>query len=441
MDTPPSALDRINRWIRDSVSVKLLSMGLLTLLLLIPSALIRNLINERNDTRSEAVAEVQHKWGSRQQLTGPILIVPYQELHVTDDDTIVEQTHYAYFLPESLDVDGAISTDVLYRGIYEVIVYNSTLTISGNFARPNFTEWPIEEDRILWQDAVLAIGIAQPQGVTDTVTLHWQDDQFAFDAGVESQDVLVRGMSVRVPLHGEGPYSYRFDLGLNGSEALNFAPVGKETTVRLASAWTTPSFDGAFLPDNRIVSKDGFTANWHVLDLNRSYPQKWRNEIRGIHESAFGVTLLVPVDQYQKSLRAAKYAILVIVFTFLTFFLVEVHYDERAHPFQYLLIGFALCLFYTLLVALSEQISFDLAYLLSALATIGLIAAYVRSVFQARHLSLVTGGVLGVLYGFVFFVLQLEDYALLAGSIGLLVALALTMFLTRSVNWFATGSG
>jgi inner membrane protein len=245
---------------------------------------------------------------------------------------------------------------------------------------------------------------------------------------------------VRVPVTAQAPetgvYTFAFDLDLNGSQALRFVPLGRETNVQLASTWATPSFDGAFLPDERTVTDDGFSSDWRVLHLNRNYPQQWRGTSVALNESAFGVTLLVPVDQYQKSMRAAKYAILVIALTFLVFFFAEIRNRERVHPFQYILVGLALCLFYTLLLAASEQVAFNLAYVVAGLATIGLVTAYTRSIFASRTLSLLTGGVLLVLYGFVFVILQLQDFALLVGSIGLFVALALTMYLSRNIDWY-----
>ena len=442
METP-SFFERMNRWIRNSVTIKLMSMGILMLLLLIPAFMIQSLIRERDYTRDAAISEVSDKWGYAQTVAGPVLIIPYKVFAVTEDDRVVETTQHAYFLPEALDVDGTITPQTRYRGIYEVVVYTTGLTYSGHFSIPDFSDWDVAPEHILWDDASVAVGVSDMRGINETVALRWQDVPLDFNPGVETRDVIETGISVRVPVGPQpspsGRYAFSFDLNLNGSRALQFVPLGKETTVHLVSEWATPSFNGAFLPDERTVGAEGFTAEWRVLHLNRNYPQQWRGGAVNIGESAFGLDLLLPVDQYQKSMRAAKYAILVIALTFLTFFLAEVRNRKRAHPFQYILIGLALCLFYTLLLSLSEHVSFNAAYILAGVATVGTVTAYTVSIFKTRFLSLLTGVVLLVLYGFVFLILQLEDYALLVGSIGLFVALTLTMYLSRNVNWYTMG--
>ena len=444
MENASSYYERANRRIRNSVTLKLLSMGILMLLLLIPAAMIQELISEREFTRQAAISEVSSKWGHAQMLAGPVLIVPYKVFRTTDDDRVVETTEYAHFLPETLRVEGKVTPEARYRGIYEVVVYTTTLSYAGHFAPPDFSDWDIDPEHILWDDAALAVGISDLRGVNETIKLRWNNAPLNADPGVEARMVIDAGVSAKVPVTATPPssgrYEVAFEVNLNGSEGLHFVPLGKETRVHLASPWTTPSFDGAFLPDTRTVTEEGFTADWRVLHLNRNYPQQWRGGGVDLDESAFGVSLLLPVDQYRKSTRAAKYAILVIAFTFLTFFLTEVrNREKRAHSFQYILVGLALCLFYALLLSLSEHVPFNAAYALAGLATTGAVTAYTRSIFKTRMLSLVTGTVLLALYGFVFIILQLQDYALLVGSVGLFVALALTMYLTRNIDWYAPG--
>lgn len=455
-----SLFERLNSWIRNSVTIKLLSMGLLILLLLIPAFMIQSLIREREYRQQEAIREVSGTWSLAQTLAGPMLVIPYKVYRTTDNDQVIETTQHAYFLPDRLVVEGEVLPETRYRGIYEVVVYTSQFGVTGHFPTPDFSEWSIRPEDILWNEATVIVGLSDLRGINETVQLHWNADTLAFNPGIETQptrestspraydpmmdissgDVLASGISTRVPVTAQAPasgtYTFAFDLDLNGSQALRFIPLGRETDVHLASTWASPSFDGAFLPDERTVTGDGFQSDWRVLHLNRNYPQQWRGASVSLNESAFGVTLLVPVDQYQKSMRAAKYAILVIALTFLVFFFAEIRNRERVHPFQYILVGLALCLFYTLLLAASEQVPFNMAYVLAGLATIGLVTAYTRSIFASRTLSLLAGGVLLVLYGFVFVILQLQDYALLVGSIGLFIALALTMYLSRNIDWY-----
>jgi inner membrane protein len=214
-------------------------------------------------------------------------------------------------------------------------------------------------------------------------------------------------------------------------------PVGRETTVQVGGSWGNPSFVGAYLPEERSVEPNKFLASWKVLHLNRNYPQQWTGASVNLKESAFGIKLLMGLDEYQKTMRSAKYAIMFIVLTFLSFFMAEVLNKRIIHPIQYVLIGLALTIFYTLLLSISEQTNFNRAYLLSSAATIALIGLYTRSVLNSILAAAIITGILAVLYGFLFIVLQLQDYALLLGSIGLFLILALVMYITRNINWFA----
>jgi inner membrane protein len=213
--------------------------------------------------------------------------------------------------------------------------------------------------------------------------------------------------------------------------------VGKQTDIELNSDWPDPSFEGSFLPNIRNINEAGFSANWKVLNLNRSYPQQWIGNKYSIDESSFGVKLLLPVDHYQKSLRSVKYAIMFIALTFLIFFFTEILNKKRIHPIQYLLVGLGLSIFYTLLVSLSEQISFNLAYLIASLSIIFLITAYSYSMLKNIKLTAIVAFVLIVLYVFLFTVIQLQDYSLLLGSVGLFLALATVMYLSRKVDWYS----
>ena len=428
-------IDKAKHWMRHSLNFKLLSMAVVILLLIIPSVIISVLIEERSNTADEATEEVSQKWGYAQIVTGPMLVVPFKEARQNNAGEAVQRTRHAYFLPESLHFEGSIAPSVRYRGIYEVTVYTAGLSVAGTFAAPTFADWEVETEDILWNEATVILGIRDMRGINEVITLNWNGREAEFTGGIEANDVVALGVSARVDASAGGDFS--FDLSLNGSRSISVVPAGKETLVTLTSPWPSPKFDGAFLPDEREVSDEGFTATWHVLDLNRPYPQRWRDATHGVAESAFGVSLVLPVDHYRKALRASRYAFIVITLTLLTFFLIEVRQKKHAHPFQYILVGLMLCLFYTLLLSISEHVSFNAAYAIAGLSTITVIACYIQSVYHTRVLSALTAAVLVVLYLFIYLLLQLEDYALLSGSIGLFIALALTMYLTRNVQWYA----
>ena len=221
---------------------------------------------------------------------------------------------------------------------------------------------------------------------------------------------------------------------------MNFVPIGKTTEVNLKSKWQNPSFIGAFLPDKRTINANGFTASWKVLHLNRDFPQQWTGIAPiSMNQSVFGVNLITPNDSYQQSSRSVKYAILIIALTFMSFFFLEILNRKRVHPFNYILIGLALCIFYTLLISISEFLSFNISYFLATAMTIGLVFLYSKSIFQNSRLAGLVSLVMLILYGFIFIIIQLEDTALLIGSIGLFLILAITMYVSRKIDWQNVG--
>ena len=231
-------------------------------------------------------------------------------------------------------------------------------------------------------------------------------------------------------------FDFSADFALNGSEELSFTPVGKETIVKMESTWPDPSFSGGQLPDTSSVLESGFSAGWKSLSHKRKFPQAWTNNSSfDPGQASFGVGLFIPVTSYQKTLRSVKYAILCIVLTFAAFFLIETVNKKTVHPFQYALIGLALILFYTLLLSFSEYINFNAAYAIAGTATIVLIGWFVKGLLQSGRLSSLLSVILVIIYGYVFTILQLQDYALLLGSLGLFFALATVMHFSRRINW------
>lgn len=421
--------------LKHSLGIRLSIIGFLTLILLIPSVLIQNLISERENRRDSVADEISQKWGSEQAIVGPVISIPYKHYFNSEENT--EQTiKYAHFLPENLNIEGTVAPEVRYRGIYKAIVYNSKLSISGNFPSIDLNGFKIPIEDFLPGDAFVSVGITDMNGIKEFVTINWDGEEYLANPGIESNDVLASGISISPALETGQAYQFDFELDLNGSSGLLFSPVGKETNVQLSSDWANPSFTGNFLPVNREVSSSGFTSEWNVLHLNRNFPQQWLGPNQEVANSAFGVDLLLAVDEYQKTMRTAKYAIMFISLTFLTFFMIELLSRKVIHPIQYLLIGFALLIFYTLLLSISEYLVFKLAYLIASAAIITLITVYSYSVLSDKLKSGIIFGVLIILYGYLYILLQLQDYALLLGSLGLFVVLTLVMYLTRNINWF-----
>lgn len=429
--------------IRSSVTLKLVSIFILMLLLMIPISFIQELIRERESFRQETVTAVSSQWANEQLVYGPILTIPVQKKFLEDGKPVIRHSEI-HMLPASLLITGSISPEKLHRGIYDVVVYDSHLTLTGKFENIQQYLSGLDGHEVLWADAFLTINISDLRGIQEKVVVNWDGHEKDVDPGSPIPALVPSGFTVKDILQTGAGESHSFQLGmkLQGSRYLNFIPLGKETAVHLDSPWQDPSFSGAFLPDSRNVSEKGFKADWKVLELNRNFPQSWTGNsyIEALQASAFGVDLLLPVSGYQKSMRSAKYALLAISLTFLTFFLIEIFSSRKVHPFQYILIGLALCLFYTLLVAISEHLNFNLAYLISSIFIIGLIGLYARYILPKPKQVLGLVSILCFTYTFVFVTLQVQDYALLIGSIGLTLILAFTMYITRHVNWYELSS-
>lgn len=429
--------------LKHNIYFKIGAIVIIILLLLIPTAMIRSLIQEREITQNEAIKEVSSKWADEQTISGPFISIPYyryvKEIAAKDSsEKIIQIKDYIHILPSELKISGNINPEKRQRGIYEIVVYNSKLDIAGKFNKLDFAALDINPKNILFDKAEFVIGINDLRGIEEQVSLSWNKEKISFNPGVSSNDVVSSGINALLTLNANDSLSYDFSLSLNlkGSQLLYFTPVGKVTDINLTSPWANPSFNGAFLPDKRAVSEKGFTANWNVLHLNRNYPQIWTGNRHAISNSSFGIDLLLPVDNYQKSYRSIRYAILFITFTFLVFFFIEVLNKVFIHPVQYILVGVALIVFYTLLLSISEHLHYNLAFIVSALATLLLIAGYVRAILKSAKLALLISGILTVLYSFIFVIIQLQDYALLIGSIGVFMILALVMYFSRKIDWY-----
>ncbi|MFW6227779.1 MAG: cell envelope integrity protein CreD, partial [Bacteroidota bacterium] len=420
---------------RQSVTLKFTVIGILSLILLIPAGMIKNLILERERINQDVKQELTAIWGKDQTITGPYLTIPYIDYKETEDG-IKEITHYLHIMPEKLSISGNIEPEIRKRGIYQVILYDSNLKFSGTFPETESHIKDIDPTSVRWKDATINIGIPDMRGIQEKMAVHWNDSTFPMNPGIRTQHIAITGVSTGIPLIPQKEADFSFTLDLNGSENLSFVPLGKETDVALTSNWQNPSFNGSFLPRDHTITKDGFSAKWKVLHLNRAYPQTWVNNQYDVAESAFGLSLLTLVDHYQKSYRSAKYAIMFIALTFLTFFFIEVLNKKLIHPIQYLLVGLALIVFYSLLTSLSEHMAFLWAYLISAILNIGLISLFGSGIFKKRKLTLTLASILIVLYVFLYTILQLMDYALLMGNIGLFIALALVMFFSRKIDWY-----
>ena len=436
----PTFFERVNQRMKTSVTIKLLTISFLVLLLLIPLNMVHDLIRERQYRSQDAIREVSQLWGSRQTVSGPMITVPvkYVTVKKVDDKEVKEVTiHHIHILPRNLEFEGEADPEKLHRGIFDVVVYRGKLGISGNFSFEDSTGWDVPLDQVLWDKAYLNLGITDLRSIKSEMILSLNGEDLRFKPGIRNNKYLTSGIHVPIRIDPEkGTLDFKIQLDLNGSGDLKFVPMGEITRVAITSPWTSPKFVGDFLPDNREVTDQGFKADWTVLNLNRSIPQVLKHENVHFNQYEFGVEFLMPANQYQKSTRTAKYAILVIGLTFLVFFFIQVLQKVNMHPFQYILVGLALVVFYVLLLSISEFLPFNQSYIMAGAATILLVTIYMHGIIRNVKFTGIIFLFMLLIYGFIFTIIQLEDTALLIGSIGLFVTLAAVMLVSRKVDWY-----
>jgi inner membrane protein len=440
------SVDRVATSMRNSQTLRILSVGFLALLLQIPISMISGLVSERQQRRDAAVGEVSSRWGNAQSLTGPALVVPYQHRWVEasgGQQVVRTGTRHAIFLPEQLRIRGTMKSEVRRRGIFSVPVYTLALETEGEFARPNFQELGVDANAVDWSRAHLAMGISDARAIQRQTTLAWGAQRTDFLPGTGGFTDAGSGIHAPVAMNAATDrVRFSFPLALNGSLKVDAVPFGRTTEVELTGDYAHPSFQGNWLPGRRTVTRDGFTARWSIPFLGRSYPQSWTSEQKlddAIGGSRFGVELVDPVDHYHMASRSVKYAGLFILLTFATLWLIEVLSGVRVHPIQYLLLGGALCLFYLLELSLSEHLGFPAAYAIASLLVVAMVGAYSLAVLRRRVHALVVAAGVALLYAYLYLLLMNEDYALLIGSIGLFTILGAIMFVTRRVDWYAVG--
>lgn len=412
------------------------------LLLLFPLAWLHGLVSERTALREQAIASVARGWGGRQMLSGPILAIP---VTTTADDGRTRTCDW-YVLPETLNLEVVLTVEDERRklGVYEVPVYVAKVHATGRFdLTREIAKMTGGNDSIHPhpERGRLLIPISDPRGVRQIETAGDPLTQVSFEPG--------RGFPVAVltaPLRVDadlvnGKHAFDVTLQVAGTQSLQFLPLAHASQVELRGNWPDPGFASGFLPVERHARDGHFAATWKVLDLNRSFGAHWMEDTvtaGELQDSAYGVDLVQPVDLYQQVERAVKYAAVFICLTFLTLFIWE-HLTRRpVHPIQYGLMGLALSVFFLLLLALAEHIGFRLAYVLAALALCTLLGVYLSGAMDSTRQGAASGGIFGLLYGLLYLLVTSDDYALLAGSLGLFAVLAAAMLLTRKVNWYLT---
>lgn len=450
----PSTGNRFVNWLKNSITARMFVIGFLSLILLIPLFMVQDLIQERARRQQSVVSEINDKWGEQVTIYGPVLKLPnrsYQEKHITNSQKeviteSVEVVKYLYIFPEELNIRSNIDPELKKRGIYHTAVYKSKTLINGSFSAIDTQGEDISEENILWNKARIIFKTSNLKGVSDQMNISIEDSSYSFTTKYQEGNTLSQTtpelylMESRELKEEDVPRGkkagFAMEISVNGSSEVAFVPIGKTTNAEIISDWKTTSFTGNFLPYNENkITEEGFDAKWKILDINRPFPQSFNNSLPNLSQYSFGVNFMIPVDEYQKSERATKYGFLVIGLTFLLFFLIQTLSKIPIHPFQYLMIGLGLIMFYTLLISISEHSTFLKAYLIAGISVILLISLYSKSILRGWKFPGFIGVSLIALYSFIFIIIQLESYALLVGSVGLFLILSGVMYISRKIDW------
>ena len=430
-----------------TTTAKIIMVGLLAVFLLIPLSFVQNLITERTERKKDVVEEITESWGKDVHVYGPMLRVPYKVYNKTSiinpvtnkqEISTTETTDYAYFFPDQLNLKTKIQKDnSLKRGLYNVVVFSTDIQCQGNFSIPNFKKLQIDEANVLWDQATVLIKTTNLKSSKGDLNIKVNETNLAFESKANKDKYYDDLETTVFDLTDLKSTSFQFQMKYNGSNSVKFVPVGKSTSVSIDSDWQNPSFEGIFAANtnSKTITKEGFHADWKISQVNRPFSQEHAEFLPPLNEYLFGVKLIETVDQYQQNERASKYGFLMIGLTFLIFFLIQTISKINIHIFQYGMIGLALVLFYTLLISITEHSTFSIAYGVATFGVIIMLFLYTLSILKSKKFSLFIAIALAALYSFIYVIIQLENYALLVGSIGLFLILGIVMYFSRKIEW------
>ena len=475
-NSSPTAQSSIFEKISNSTVLKLFVIFFLSLILLIPLALISDLIEERKNREQEVSDGITLNWGKDQVISSPVLAIPYRETiplsaEKADKSNLREELKWIFVLPKTSNIATDITPQHLSRGIYNAVVYNSNITLEGSFDKISIEKLEVPHEQIDWKGSKLIFGIQDFKGLGKRPSLNWDGNELTFDPDFNNLKLFTQNLVCPVSLDPQKTDSrFKIKLNLKGSKSLNFLPLSDQTNIQAKGNWANPSFTGAFLPSKRNTETSNFSASWEIPSFNRKLPQQWTGDARPIYQfdnklangnedneqkaaqtanttlasannlldntDMITINFLPDINNYQKTTRVAKYGILVIILTFTSLLFTEVIKKKRIHIIQYILIGAAMVLFYTLLLALSEHIGFNLAYLTASVATVMLIGSFIKSITKDQKSALLLSSILALFYLFIYILMQLRDYSLIAGTIGIFIILAILMRVSTKINWY-----
>jgi inner membrane protein len=435
-----------NKWYQGSILVKMTVITLIILALLIPSSWIQSLIDERQENQAAMISKVSNQWSGSQLVQGPVLVLPYKKQVATPSAPNApvgtkEILDNIYVLPQGLHFKTSLKTEPYEKGVFRVTVYTAQIGVEGAFSQPDLFKLGIDPAQVMFDKARLVFSISDLKGLKTNPIVKVQGQNYTPEPVTGDADFFEKSLQVSFPLSPAGNFEFSYKLDLKGSNEISFLHIGKTTEVELSNDWKTPKYTGRYLPDERDSLGNGTHAKWRMLYYNRPFPQQWvsnmnvLNNQKSVSEATFGVQLQTPIDDYRKVMRTNKYSTLIILLTFVSLFLTELIRKQNIHLFNYTLIGAAMIVFYILLLSFSEQIGFNYAYLLSSTATIALISSFTASLLENKKAALLFAIILSIFYGFIFIIIQLEEYSLLVGAVALFFIVAALMYFSRKINW------
>lgn len=427
--------------LKNSVGLKVFSILVMIILLMIPNSLIQELINERSFRKTTVENEVAASYGMEQIIYPAFIKIPYVRTQLNAENKPYTTDGHLGISANTSSFDVNLTTNTKKRGIYEVVLYDTQIANNATFNWQSFkpNEW--KEYAFDFDKAYLVYGIKDANGIADTVTVIANGKPLEVEGNASIQVGNFHWLKTEnFTIDVNEPLTIQSNWLIKGTKGLYVEPMGDLVEVQMQSTWPDPSFTGKNLPAHHEITTAGFNANWKVNKFSHTHPQVWQNDVTALGSSSFfGVNLIQPINEYGKNFRTSKYALLIISLTFGIFFFFEILLKKSIHPIQYTLVGFALTVFYLLLLSITEHLGFDVAYLISSVATILLIVVYTHFILKRIGASILLLALLSSLFGYVFIILQMQDFALLAGAIALFVVLAAVMLLSRNVDWYSIG--
>lgn len=428
MSDEPNYLNQFPKllnFLKDSLILKIAIISIIISLLYIPKSLILELIAEREQRSEEVINTIHQKWGGSQSINGPILSIPFES---------EKGIQYLHLNPEELDIQGQIHPEERKKSIFSTIVYKSEVDYSFTYDLQALKEISPAQ-KLLFDKAILSFGISDLKGLSRSITLNFDDKQINARPSIPVNNGLKDGFHFPLALDPQQALlNMNTNLQFNGSQQLSFTPNGRKTIVQLQSSWPHPGFEGKYLPDSYEISDHGFDSHWEIHDLQRNFISSWRDHEQSMSAEHCTVRLIQINGSYSQVHRLVKYTLLFLCFTFAAIFICERLSQQVIHPLQYILFGFASLMFYVLLLSISEHISFMYAYLIASCTSTLMISFYSLSILSNWKNSLSIALTTGALYAYLYGTIQLEDYALLMGSIGLIITLAVVMYFTRDLK-------